>query len=72
MNYYNPKALPTMAADLDFQDSLDIQIMEDPAKTSCIDITEMEMQKQIDAYTAMMREKSGVSSTNKAKDVCGS
>ena len=59
MNFYNnTKALPNNAGDSDIQDSLEIQIMEDPLTMAYIDITENEMQKQIDAFTDMIRSKS--------------
>ena len=71
MNFYNnTKALPNNAGDVAFQDSLEIQIMEDPSTTAYIDITGNEMQKQIDAFTGMMREKSENPSTAPRESNC--
>ena len=62
MNFYDNyigKALPNADSGYDLQDSLELQIIEDPVKEACIISgisEEEERQAQIAAFTSMMRE----------------
>ena len=62
MNFYDnyiTKALPDVGNGSDLQDSLELQIIEDPVKEAFIISglsDEEERRKQIDAFTSMMRE----------------
>ena len=62
MNFYDnyiTKVLPDVGNGSDLQDSLELQIIKDPVKEACIISglsDEEERQKQIDAFTSMMRE----------------
>ncbi len=67
-NFYNTtdKALPSSGIEL--SDSLDLQIVEDPVNQAFIAKDQEEMQNQIDAFTAMMKDNSAPSTTKQNRE----
>ena len=57
-NIFNTKALPDVNEGTILEDSLELQIIEDPLNQALMAAEELERQKQIDAYTKMVRESS--------------
>ena len=56
--FYNNRALPEVNMGVNITDSLELEIIADPLNDAFNAYEEEERKKQIDAFTAIMREKS--------------